>query len=107
MRTARVVCFGLECKRKEMGAPGRANRRRGVCGAIRLAAALALVLVCGRVAVSQVPTGSITGTVKDAQGLSVADAAVTLTNLQTNASYTSKTGSLGGYQFERIDYGLY
>jgi Carboxypeptidase regulatory-like domain len=107
MRTARVVCLDLGCERKETGAPSRVNRRREAWGAVRLAAALALVLVCGTVGVSQVPTGSITGTVKDAQGLSVADAVVTLTNLQTNASYTSKTGSLGGYQFERIDYGLY
>jgi hypothetical protein len=74
---------------------------------LRLVVALAVMVGCCTMGLAQVPTGSITGTVKDAQGLSVADATVTLTNLQTNASYSSKTGSLGGYQFERIDYGLY
>ena len=74
---------------------------------MRLLAALIMVAACAAVGRSQVPTGSITGTVKDAQGLPVADATVTLTNIQTNKSYTSKTGPAGGYQFERIDYGQY
>ena len=34
-------------------------------------------------------------------------AAVTLTNVGTNFSYTSTTGSNGGYQFKSIDYGYY
>ena len=70
-------------------------------------AALMSVAGFGAVVMGQVPTGSVTGTVVDAQGGSVAGAAVTLTNIQTNATYTSTTGSFGGYQFERLDYGRY
>ena len=68
---------------------------------------IVMVAACAGVGVAQVPTGSIAGTVLDAQGLPVVGAAVTLTNEQTNKTYTSKTGSTGGYQFERIDYGRY
>ena len=83
------------------------NRTGRLRWCMRLLGALVLVAVCAAAGMAQVPTGSITGSVKDAQGLPVADATVTLTNVQTNKSYTSKTGSVGGYQFERIDYGQY
>lgn len=58
--------------------------------------------VCG-----QSSTGSIVGTVIDSQGLPIVGATVTLTNMGTNFSYTSTTGSNGGYQFKSIDYGYY
>src|SRR5689334_20909240 len=58
--------------------------------------------VCG-----QSSRGSIVGTVIDSQGLPIVGAAVTLTNVGTNFSYTSTTGSNGGYQFKSIDYGYY
>lgn len=74
---------------------------------LRIFAAVGLLLACGLGVAGQVPTGSITGTVKDAQGLPVSDVTVTLVNEQTNATYTSTTGPAGGYQFEHIDYGLY
>jgi hypothetical protein len=88
------------------------QRRHGSCfHALDVYARVAVVLMflatLGTVAKAQVPTGSVTGTVVDAQGGSVAGAAVTLTNLQTNATYSSTTGSFGGYQFERLDYGSY
>jgi hypothetical protein len=67
----------------------------------------ALLVVCATVAMAQVPTGSITGTVQDSQGLPVEGVTVTLTNQETNATFTSVTGSVGGYQFEHIDYGVY
>src|SRR5438445_13283763 len=56
---------------------------------------------------AQTPTGSVVGTVKDAQELPVSGATVTLTNLGTNYTYTSTTSSNGAYQFQSIDYGLY
>jgi hypothetical protein len=56
---------------------------------------------------AQSPTGSIVGTVIDAQGLPIEGANVTLTNLGTNYNYTSATSSNGAYQFQSIDYGLY
>src|SRR5579863_5253411 len=73
---------------------------------IVLAASLPLT-ICTSVATAQVPTGSITGTVQDSQGLPVDGVTVTLTNQETNATFTSVTGSSGGYQFEHIDYGIY
>jgi hypothetical protein len=73
-----------------------------------LALVLTLLLLC---CASQTPgqssTGSIVGTVVDVQGLPIKDAIVTLTNLGTNSSYSSTTGTNGGYQFESIDYGYY
>jgi len=74
---------------------------------LRILAILMMIVTCGRASLAQTSTGSITGTVVDAQSLPVADATVTLTNLDTNASYEAKTGSFGGYQFARIDYGRY
>ena len=56
---------------------------------------------------AQTSTGSIAGTVVDTQGLPVADATVTLKSLDTGATFVGKTGSYGGYQFQRIDYGKY
>ncbi len=69
--------------------------------------AAALLAVCATAAMAQVPTGSVTGTVEDSQGLPVENVTVTLTNQETNATLTSVTGTSGGYQFEHIDYGLY
>src|SRR5205814_131552 len=66
-----------------------------------------LLLSCASQIVGQSSTGSIVGTVVDAQGLPIKDATVTLTNLGTNSSYGSSTGTNGGYQFESMDYGYY
>jgi hypothetical protein len=57
--------------------------------------------------VAQTPTGSITGTVVDSQGLAVEGADVTLTNQQTNYTYKGTTSSTGAYKFSSIDYGIY
>jgi hypothetical protein len=73
----------------------------------RMVLAVALLVVCASLAGAQVPTGSITGITQDSQGLPVEGVTVTLTNLETNATFTSTTGSSGGYQFEHVDYGLY
>ena len=51
-----------------------------------------LLLSCASQIVGQSSTGSIVGTVVDAQGLPIKDATVTLTNLGTNSSYGSSTG---------------
>jgi hypothetical protein len=102
--------FRMECvgSRPETRASDYRNRTRGRwLWPLRTLAALMMVAACATVGMSQVPTGSIAGTVKDAQGLPVVDATITLTNEQTNTSHTSKTGPVGGYQFERIDYGRY
>jgi len=73
-----------------------------------LTSVLALLLLsCAAQLFGQSSTGSIVGTVVDVQGLPIKDATVILTNLGTNSSYTSTTGTNGGYQFEHIDYGYY
>jgi len=109
MKTAKSVVRTVMYagSRPETPASGDRNWRRGPSWSLRILAALVMVAACAGVGVSQVPTGSIAGTVKDAQGLPIAGATVLLTNEQTSTSYTSKTGSSGGYQFERIDYGQY
>jgi hypothetical protein len=68
---------------------------------------LLMLVLCASGAWAQVPTGAIDGTVVDQQGLPVEGANVTLTNMGTNYTYSSVTASSGGYQFSRIDYGLY
>lgn len=66
-----------------------------------------LLLLGAGPAWGQSATGSIVGTVLDIQGLPVDGVTVTLTNLGTNFSYTSASGSSGGYQFQSVDYGYY
>ena len=85
------------------------NSRRQLRWVMNLTVILvaALITMCPEMAKAQVPTGSITGIVQDAQGLPVEGVTVTLTNQETNATFTSVTASAGGYQFEHIDYGLY
>ena len=58
-------------------------------------------------ALAQVPTGTIAGTVKDSQGLSIARATVTLTNQGTANAQTKTTGSRGGFQFTHLNVGSY
>jgi hypothetical protein len=72
--------------------------------------AILLLVVLGTMSLSafaQVPTGSIGGTVKDSQGLSVRGAAVTLTNQGTAKTQTSTTSSRGGYEFPDLNVGVY
>ena len=57
-------------------------------------------------AFAQVPTGTILGTVKDAQGLSIAGATVTLTNQGTASTQTDTTSSRGGFQFTHLNVGF-
>ena len=69
--------------------------------------AVALVLGIAAAAPAQVPTGTISGTVLDKQGLAVNDAQVTIISQETGVKYTAKTASNGGYQVSRLDFGLY
>jgi hypothetical protein len=68
---------------------------------------LSILFVAGLNAFAQVPTGTVLGTVKDAQGLSVADATVTLTNQGTANTQTETTSSRGAYQFTHLNAGFY
>jgi hypothetical protein len=73
----------------------------------RFIAAMALFILCGTVATAQVQTGSIVGLVKDAQGLPIEGADVTLVSLETNQSLATSTSSVGAYRFSSIGFGLY
>ena len=67
---------------------------------------LAMGVLCVA-ASAQVPTSTILGTVKDAQGLAIADAAVTLTDQGTSRAEAAKTSSRGSYEFTHLNVGLY
>src|SRR5690348_2820215 len=56
---------------------------------------------------AQVPTGSIVGTVLDAQKAAVPGATVTITSEETGAKYTTKTGGNGGYSVSSLNFGFY
>src|SRR6202035_3934536 len=83
------------------------HRKTRVYWVIWAAAALFAGLAFTGAVVGQTPTASIVGTVLDPQGLPVEGANVTLTNQGTNYVYTTVTSSTGGFQFARMDAGLY
>jgi hypothetical protein len=58
-------------------------------------------------AFAQVPTGTIEGTVKDSQGLSIPGAKVTLTSEGTAKRQTDTTSSRGAFQFTHLDAGVF
>ncbi len=71
--------------------------------------ALSLLLSLGLASVSfgQAVYGSIFGSVTDATGAAVPNATVTITNLGTNASETTKTNASGNYNQTRLIPGKY
>lgn len=68
---------------------------------------IALTILFAGIAFSQIDTGSIVGTVRDASGANIPNAAVTLTNKATGQVLTTKTNSAGGYQFNALHPGHY
>ena len=62
-----------------------------------IAGLVIVLLLFAAGAAAQVPTGSITGTVIDPQGLAVPDAQVKITSEGTSRSYTVKTSGTGAY----------
>ncbi|MGB6482270.1 MAG: TonB-dependent receptor [Candidatus Acidiferrales bacterium] len=56
---------------------------------------------------AQVPTGSIVGTVVDAQKAAVQGADVTITSQDTGVQYKTQTASNGGYAVQSLAFGLY
>src|ERR1035441_1779575 len=59
------------------------------------------------VALAQLPTGTILGTVKDSSGAAVPGATVTAKNLDTSFSRTATTGDDGTYRFSALPVGKY
>ena len=69
---------------------------------------MALLLLVAFPLLSQViPTGTISGTVKDPSGLVVANATITATNVDSNAVRTTVTSSDGEYRFPALPVGAY
>jgi hypothetical protein len=56
---------------------------------------------------AQVPTGSIVGTVVDAQKATIEGATVTVTSLDTGVAYTTKSAPNGGYSVTSLNFGRY
>src|SRR5215831_5784208 len=71
-----------------------------------LAAAL-LILASGGAVWSQTVQGVITGTITDPTGAVVPNATVTITNVGTNISQATTTGSDGSYRFPLVPPGTY
>ena len=68
---------------------------------------LLLALAIPFAAVAQQYSGTITGTVTDTTGASVAGAAITARNTGTNATYQATTSEQGVYSFAQLPIGTY
>src|SRR5690349_20468741 len=72
------------------------------------AAALALAAVLSVwTAFAQLPTATISGTVKDASGAMIPGATITVTSAETGASRTANAGNDGSFRFPALAVGTY
>ncbi len=69
--------------------------------------AISATLLSGKSAFAQADQGAITGTVFDPQGAVVANANVTVTNVDTGFEVTTKTNDSGNYVFSPLKIGHY
>ncbi|HET6206355.1 MAG TPA: carboxypeptidase-like regulatory domain-containing protein, partial [Terracidiphilus sp.] len=69
--------------------------------------ASALLVLCAPIFAQSAGTGALTGTLTDPSGASVPNAAVTLTNLDTNQTRTTTTSTDGNYKFSLLPPGPY
>src|SRR6266404_3734980 len=72
-----------------------------------LVCAVVLLLVVPAAVRAQVVTASVRGTIMDDQGAAVADADVTITNVDTGYTRSMKSGSDGAYNFPDLPLGSY
>ena len=66
-----------------------------------------LVVLSETLALGQIDTGSIVGSVSDASGAAIPKAAVTVTNVATNTTQTTTSNASGEYQFNALHPGTY
>ena len=83
----------------------RSRRLAALLLPVLLLAAAVLVL-CSQ-AGAQVRFGSVVGTVSDSSGAAMAGAKVQITNLGTNETRTTQSGSAGTYAFPNLNAGVY
>lgn len=67
----------------------------------------ALVMMASSVAIAQIDTGSIVGTVSDGSGAVIPGASLTITNQATNVSVSVTSNNQGQYQVQALIPGLY
>jgi hypothetical protein len=80
------------------------RRRHGVSGWIMLCV---LILGCSAIAMAQVNTATLSGTVMDPQGLAVRGAKLTITNAGTGAERTAVSDDAGRYKVVGLPPGTY
>jgi hypothetical protein len=74
---------------------------------LSLACALLIAAFSPGMAIAQIDTGGVAGTVKDSGGLAVEDAQFVLTNNATGVSQKTQSNSTGTYFFEAVPPGVY
>jgi hypothetical protein len=72
-----------------------------------MSAALLTVTLAPRVAMAQTSKGALTGVVRDSTIAVIVGAEVTATNVETGATRTTSTSSLGAYRFDALAPGQY
>src|SRR5215510_9968373 len=82
----------------------RLGRSRAI---VSLFCALAFLLGTPFATYAQVVTATVRGAVVDEQGAAIADTDVTITNVETSFSRTTKTGADGEYNFPDLPLGLF
>src|SRR3990172_2966696 len=70
-------------------------------------AGLTVLLAGGSLAIAQLPTATILGTVKDSTGAVVAGATLTVANVETGQSRAGVSGGDGSYRFSALPVGNY
>src|SRR5713226_1350059 len=89
------------------------QRRQSVCALtaprspLTVVMLCVLMLVCAGIAVAQVNTATLSGTVTDPQGLAVKGAKVTVTNIATGAERSAETDDTGHYTLVGLPPGQY
>jgi hypothetical protein len=103
----RNVCLRLRLGDREGTMNAILSKHARVTLASGVLSILSLVGIAVRPAGAQVVTGAISGTVVDATGAVVPDAAVTITDRDTGATLNATTSATGAFRFSLLPIGIY